>query len=91
MELKSKVTAVKEEKSYGHLTLNSGQFPFVNDLKIGEEKECMIKVKVKGLRQADKWEISNKEAKQGDIFASVNITGITMHKPAKAKGKEGEY
>jgi len=82
MKLSSKVTAVKEEKSYGHLTLNSSDHPEVLDCKIGETKELTITVKVKGLRQPDNWQISEQGMKPKDVIAEVIITGIS-HKPKK--------
>ncbi len=91
MKLESKVTAIKEEKSYGTLHLSSPKFPFVKELKIGDIKECIIKTKVTSLRAADNWEIANKEAKVGDISVSVIITDITMHKPTGSKEKGMKY
>jgi hypothetical protein len=76
MELKSKVSAVKKEKSYGHLSLNSKELPFVKNLKIGESAEFEIKVKIKGLRTPDQWEVSNEKINPKDIIASVEITGV---------------
>ena len=91
MKIENKIKAVKEEKSYGHLTLNSSEFPFVKDLSIGDIKQCVITTRVKELREASKWEISDKMAKPGDIFVSVTITDISMHKPVKGDKKGGEY
>ena len=86
MKLESKVKAVKQEKSFGHLNLNSSTHEFIKSCKIGEEKELTIKVKVKGLRQPDRWEISEEKMKPTDVIASVNIVEIKSHKPPK----EGE-
>lgn len=86
MQLESKVKAVKEEKSYGHLNINSQNFPFVKDCKIGEVKELTIKLRVKGLRAPDKWEISEQKMKPTDVIVQGNIVGIE-HKP-KAKKKD---
>lgn len=84
MKLESKVKAVKEEKSYGHLTLNSADHPEVAECKIGEEKELTIKIRVKGLRQPDRWEIQDKQMKPKDVVANVIITDI-KHKSAKSE------
>lgn len=84
MKLSSQVKAVKEEKSYGHLTLNSADHPEVLDCKIGETKELTITVKVKGLRQPDRWEISEKQMKPKDVVANVIITDI-KHKSSEKK------
>jgi hypothetical protein len=83
MQLENKVKAVKEEKSYGNLQLSSATHPFVKDLKLGEATEITITVKVTSLRQPDRWEISDKQAKPTDVHASVNVTNIKPHKPAK--------
>jgi hypothetical protein len=91
MLVKTQVKAIKEETSYGHLTLSSQTFPFVKDLKIGDSKECIITVKIKGLREADRWEIQDKQAKPKDIMASVTITKIEMHKPKKDDKKKVGY
>jgi len=76
MELKSKVSAVKEQKSYGHISLYSKDFPFVKDLKIGTDAEFEIKVKVKGLRTPDQWEVSSEKMNPKDIIASVVILKV---------------
>jgi hypothetical protein len=88
MQLGQKIKpAPKEEKSYGHLNLNSATAPFVKDCKIGEEKEVTIKIRVKGLRQPDRWEVSEEKMKPTDVIASVNVIGIS-HKSSKKKEKD---
>ena len=82
MKLPNKVKAVKEEKSYGHLTLNSSNFPFVKDCTIGEVKELTIKLKVKELRAPSKWDISEGGMKPNDVIIGGSIVGIE-HKPEK--------
>lgn len=87
--LKNQIAAVKEEKSYGTLRLSSKDYPEVSEMTIGDVKECTITTKVTALRKADRWEIQDKQAKVGDIFASVEITKIVMKDPKPAhKGKK---
>ena len=75
MQLKQAVKAVKEVPSYGHLTLKSKDFPKVKDLKIDDEIEVTVKLKVTSLRSVDPWEISD-GAKLGDIRAGADIKNI---------------
>ena len=87
MEINPKITvAPKEEKSYGRLNLNSREHPFVKDLKLGVETECCITIKVKGMREADRWEISEGTSKPGDINVELSIVKIE-HKVNKSKEK----
>lgn len=87
MKLANKVQQVKPEKSFGHLTINSKDFAFVKDLKIGSEAEFEINVKIKGLRAPDNWDISEQGMKPGDIIAEVMIKNIS-HKPEMEEEKE---
>lgn len=87
MKLTNKVQQVKPEKSYGHLTINSKDFAFAKDLKIGSETELEIKVKIKGLRAPDNWDISENGMKPGDIIAEVMVKNIS-HKPEMKEEKE---
>ena len=88
MQLTQKIKpAPKEEKSYGHLNLNSATHTFIKDCKIGEEKEITIKIRVKGLRQPDRWEISEEKMKPTDVIANVNIIDIS-HKSSDKKEKD---
>ena len=86
MKLKSKVTAVKKEKSYGSLSLNSSDYPEISKCSVGDIKEFDITVKVKGLRQPDMWEVSEENAKPTDVIANVIITSI-KHKSSKEGAK----
>lgn len=77
MKIEPKIkVVVPEEKSYGSLTLNSKEHPFVKDLKLGVETECYITVKVKGMRVADRWEISEGLSKPGEIRVELLIAKI---------------
>lgn len=87
MELKSKVTAVKEKPSYGHLRLSSKDFPEVKNLELGEAQTITIKVDVKGLRQPDRWEITEQKMKPTDIIAQVDIVGVSKF-PEKSTNKK---
>lgn len=86
MKLTEKVSKVKEEISHGTLYLDSKSFPFVKDLKLNEEAEMMIKVKIKSLRSPDNWEITEKKLNPKDVLAQVNISKIE-HKGSGKKEK----
>jgi len=83
MELKPKVKAIKEPKSYGHITLNSSDFPGVADLTLGEKKEITISVDIRALEKPDSWQISEGRLKPTDVIARINILGVKL--PAKKK------
>jgi len=77
MKLDSKVKAVKKEKSYGTLYLNSKDCPFIKDATIGDEVEMTITLKIKELRAPDHWDISEKGMKPTDVITSGNIVNIS--------------
>jgi len=91
MKIPSKVQAVKEVKSYGHLTLNSKDYPEIAEASVGDMKECIITSEITALRKPDRWEISQKTYKPTDIIASVEIRKIEMHKPKKDDKKKTGY
>ena len=86
MKLEAKVKAIIEPKSYGQITLNSGDFPGVKDLTLGDKKEITISVDITALRKPDRWDISEKRMKPTDVIANVRILGVTL--PMKEKKKE---
>jgi len=85
MKLESKVKAVKQEPSYGHINLSSSSMPEVKDLKIGSTISLTIDVEIKSLRAPDQWEISNEGKKPGDITAGLNIKAVKF--PGKKDNK----
>jgi hypothetical protein len=87
MKIENKIKAVKEEKSFGSLYLSSTDFPFIKDLGIGDTTELEIKVKVKGLRMPDRWEISESKANPKDIRADIIILSVE-HKAEEMDEKE---
>ncbi|KKM03701.1 hypothetical protein LCGC14_1771780 [marine sediment metagenome] len=86
MLVKSKVTAIKEIKSYGHITLNSGDFPGVKDLTLGDKKDITISIDITELRKPSQWDISEERMKPTDVIAGIRILGVTL--PMKEKKKE---
>jgi hypothetical protein len=77
MKLESKVKAVKKEKSFGHLNIKSGDAPFLADASIDDVVELTVSLKVKELRAADNWDISEKRMNVGDITVSGSIVKIS--------------
>ena len=85
MKLVQKVTAVKEPKSYGHITLNSSDFPEVANLKLGDKQTFEITVDVTALRKPDSWEVSNNKVKPSDVIASIRVTNVKIEKEDSKK------
>lgn len=84
MQLKSKVKAVKPEKSYGHVSLSSKDFPFVKDAKLGTTIKVEVELKVDSLRAPDRWEITENNMKPTDVNLGGKICSV---KPITAPKK----
>jgi hypothetical protein len=80
MKLENKVKAVKQEKSYGSLYLNTKDCPFLKDSSIDDEVEMTVTLKIRSLRKPDSWDISEKGMKPTDIIVDGNITKISEKK-----------
>lgn len=86
MKLEAKIKAVpKEPRSYGHINVNSTDFPGVKELEIGTKVSLIVEVEVERLSKADRWEISENKAKPGDINAGMSIRKIELANPKKTK------
>lgn len=81
MKLENKVKAVKAEpKSYGHITLNSSDFPGVKELTLGDKKSITVEVDIRALRKPDRWQISEDKMKPDDVIADIKIMGVSLPK-----------
>ena len=83
MKLENKVKAVKETKSYGHLTLRSSDVPATKNLTLGDKQTLIIEVDVQALRKPDRWDISENGMKPGDVIAEVRILKVESPKIEK--------
>lgn len=90
MKVEQKVKAVKQEKSYGTLHLNSGDTPFVKKATIGQMMEVTVTLKITELRQPDRWDISEGKMKLTDVMVRGNIVKIEeAEMEGKKEPKEG--
>jgi hypothetical protein len=85
MKIESKVKAVKAEKSYGNLTLNSKEMPSVKDCKLNDVIQITATCRVDTLRSPDIWDIQERGMKATDVLAHVIITKLDVHKPSTKK------
>lgn len=84
MKLENKIKAVSAEpKSYGHITLNSSDFPGVANLTLGDKKTITVEVDIRALRKPDNWQISEDKMKPNDIIAEIKIMNVILPKEKK--------
>lgn len=76
MKVTNKIKAIKEVKSYGHLTLRSNEIPAVKDLQLGDGQKLTITVDVTELRKPDQWDISEGRMKATDIIVGARIMKV---------------
>lgn len=82
-KIQSKIKAVKEVKSYGHINLNSKDFPQVKDLKINTTIQVLVTLDINSLNSPARWEIAEGNSKPSDVRASGSITKVDFGKKEK--------
>jgi len=78
--MESKIKVVKEAKSFGHMNLNSTDFPEVKNFNLGEPIQVLVTLDIKSLRAPDRWEIASKEANPKDVHAGGDIIKVEFPK-----------
>lgn len=74
MEIKQAMgKSPKKDKYRGNLNIDSAEIPGASKWDIGQEIEMTVKVRVTGLREPDKWEISEGSAKKGQVNVNSEI------------------
>ena len=76
MKIDSKVKAIKAEKSFGSLYLNSKDAPFLKDASIGDVVKVEISLKIRSLRAPDNWDISEKKLSPTDVVVEGTIVKL---------------